>query len=84
MVSVCKRLMNCFPGLVWSGEQALELGLIDGLGSPGSVARDVIGHEDIVNYTPQESPLERLTQSLGTAMGAQLKQLFVSDYIQLR
>src|SRR5690606_32986503 len=29
-----------FSGLIWSGEQALELGLIDGLGSTSHVARE--------------------------------------------
>ncbi|MBS7676547.1 S49 family peptidase, partial [Vibrio cholerae] len=36
-----------FSGLVWSGEQALPLGLIDGLGSASSVARDVVGEKEL-------------------------------------
>ncbi len=34
-----------FSGLVWTGQQALPLGLIDGLGNASSVARDVIGEK---------------------------------------
>ena len=42
-----------FSGLIWNGEQALELGLIDGLGSTGYVAREVVGVEEIVDFTVQ-------------------------------
>ena len=59
-----------FSGLVWSGEQALELGLIDGLGSPGFVAREIIGEEDIRDYTPRKSALQEFTQQFGVAIGA--------------
>ena len=61
-----------FSGLIWSGEQALELGLIDGLGSTSHVARDVIGEEKLVDFTVKESPLDRFTKKLGAGMGAQL------------
>tara|TARA_B100000809_G_scaffold31000_1_gene26962 strand:+ start:5118 stop:6074 length:957 start_codon:yes stop_codon:yes gene_type:complete len=58
-----------FSGLVWSGEQALELGLIDGLGSPGYVAREVIGMEEMVNYTVKPSPIEAIVRHLGVSIG---------------
>jgi len=48
------RLANnpdLFSGLFWSGEQALPLGLIDGLANSSTVARDIIGAEDIIDYT---------------------------------
>lgn len=63
-----------FSGLVWSGEQAVELGLIDGLGSPGYVAREVIGIDDIVDYTPQPDPFEKFTQRLGASIGQVMVQ----------
>lgn len=56
-----------FTGLVWSGEEGLALGLVDGLGSPGYVAREVIGAEDIINYTPQPEFFEQVFQRFGTA-----------------
>jgi len=40
-----------FSGLLWSGEQALELGMIDGLGSLQSVARDVVGQDVVIDYS---------------------------------
>jgi protease-4 len=58
-----------FSGLIWNGEQALELGLVDGLGSPGSVSRDIIGEEKLKDYTPRLSPLEEFTRQLGTSVG---------------
>lgn len=57
-----------FSGLFWSGRQALELGLVDGLASPGQVAREIIGEEKIVDYSPRVSPLEAFTGRLGVTM----------------
>lgn len=61
-----------FSGLIWSGEQALELGLIDGLGNASYVAREVIGEDELVDFTVKESPLERFTKQLGVSIGSQL------------
>lgn len=49
-----------FSGLIWNGEQALQLGLIDGLASAEAIARNVIQEETIVNYTPNVDVLKRL------------------------
>lgn len=61
-----------FSGLVWSGEQALQLGLIDGLGSASSVARDVVGEKELVDFTVQESPFDRFSKKLGASVAEQL------------
>lgn len=61
-----------FSGLIWSGEQALELGLIDGLGSTSYVAREVVGEEALLDFTVKDSPLDRFTKKLGASVGAQL------------
>jgi len=57
-----------FNGLFWTGEQALALGLIDGLDTSSQVARDVIGAEKIVDYTRHPSPFERFADRLGVVM----------------
>lgn len=62
-----------FSGLFWSGEQALELGLIDGLGSSSMVARDIVGAEDIVDYTPRPNYLDRFAGKLGASIGQMLQ-----------
>lgn len=67
-----KETPDMFSGLVWSGEQALELGLVDGLASTSAVARDVIGAAELVDFTRQESPLQRFTRQLGASAGAEL------------
>ena len=66
---------DTFSGLIWNGEQALEMGLIDGLGSSGYVAREIVGAEDIVDFTPQPDPFERLTKTLGIAAGSAIGRL---------
>ena len=58
---------DLFSGLFWSGERAIELGLADEIGSASSVARDVVGEEKIVDFTPKDDPLERLADRLGAA-----------------
>ncbi|MGH1487415.1 MAG: S49 family peptidase [Cellvibrionaceae bacterium] len=76
-----------FSGYIWNGEQALELGLIDGLGSPGSVARDIIGQEDIYDYTPRLTPFEEFTKQFGVSIGLGLGKalnVFVDQPVQLR
>ena len=63
-----KETPEMFSGLVWSGETSIRLGLADGLGSVESVARDVIKAEDIVDYTRQDSLVERIAGRLGATM----------------
>lgn len=60
---------DTFSGLVWSGEQALQKGLIDGLGSAGYVSREVVGIDHIVDYTVVPNPFEELAKQLGANVG---------------
>lgn len=64
-----KETPDMFSGLFWSGQQAIEMGLADGLGSLDSVARDVIKAEDLVDYTKRENVAERLAKRFGAAVG---------------
>jgi protease-4 len=57
-----------FSGLVWSGEQALQLGLVDALGNTSYVAREVIGEKELVDFTVKESPLDRFAKTLGASV----------------
>lgn len=59
---------NLFSGLFWNGEEAKELGLIDGLGSSGYVAREIIGTDKIVDHTHKEDWLERFSEQMGSKM----------------
>lgn len=61
-----------FSGLVWSGEQALELGLIDALGSSSYVAREIVGVSRMVDFTVEESPFDRFAKRLGSSVAENL------------
>ncbi|MEV1909385.1 signal peptide peptidase SppA [Pseudomonas aeruginosa] len=61
-----------FSGLVWSGEQALQLGLIDGLGNASYVAREVVKEKKIEDYTVQESPFDRFAKKFGASVAERL------------
>lgn len=63
-----------FSGLIWTGEQSLEIGLIDELASSGYVAREVIGEEEIVNFTVTDDLLDRLAKRVGATMASILLQ----------
>lgn len=67
-----KEHPELFSGLVWTGEQALPLGLIDGLGNASYVARDVIGEKEMVDYTVKESPFDRFSKKLGASVAQQI------------
>ncbi|MGJ7461160.1 signal peptide peptidase SppA [Halomonas sp. MA07-2] len=54
-----------FSGLVWSGEQALELGLVDGIGSLGGLARERLPAPKVRDYTPRLDPFERFSRQFG-------------------
>lgn len=64
-----------FTGLIWTGQQAKELGLIDGLGSSSYVARDIIKAEKIVNYTRKPHPLERFADQIGIGAASTMGKL---------
>ncbi len=65
-----------FSGLFWNGEQGVELGLVDGLGSSSYVARELIGAETIVNFTKKRDLLDRFAERIGTELaGAILQQM---------
>lgn len=54
-----------FSGIAWTGHQALEQGLVDGLGGAEYVAREIIGAETLIDYTSTPNSLDRIIQQLG-------------------
>jgi len=70
-----KENPEIFSGLFWSGEQAKPLGLIDGFGSPGYVAREVIGIEGVVDYSSKVSPIEAFADRLGVSLGTVMSSM---------
>ncbi|MDQ5898927.1 MAG: protease [Pseudomonadota bacterium] len=64
-----KETPETFSGLFWNGEEAVKMGLADGLGNLDYVAREVIKAEEIIDYTPKENVAERLAKRFGAALG---------------
>lgn len=61
-----------FSGMIWTGEQAMTKGLIDGFASSGQLARDIIKVDMIVDYTHKPSLFDRVIKSLGAAIADEL------------
>ena len=73
---------SLFSGLIWTGEQGIQLGLVDSLGTVNSVARDVFQAEKVVNYSVREGLGERLARRLGTSISESLfKSMFYKDVL---
>ena len=64
-----KETPEMFSGLFWSGQQAVDLGLADSLGSLDGVAREVVKAPDVIDYTQRENVAERLVKRFGAAVG---------------
>ena len=60
-----KETPEMFSGLIWTGEQSVEMGLADDFGSVDSVARDVIQAEKVLDYSVKDNIAERFAKRLG-------------------
>jgi protease-4 len=63
-----------FSGLIWTGVEGVELGLVDAIGSSGQVAREVIGVEKIVDFTPKRQFWQLLVDRFGLVLANSLAQ----------
>lgn len=64
------RLMDdksLFSGLIWTGQRAKALGLVDSMGDTGFVARQVIGAKNVVDYTHRPNYLQWIAEYIGAA-----------------
>ena len=74
-----------FSGLIWTGEQAVELGLIDGLGSASSVAREQFNTDHLIDYSYRPNAVERLAERLGVGVASEvMNSLGVTGAAQLK
>lgn len=64
-----KESPEMFSGLFWTGQQAVDMGLADALGSLDGVARDVVKASEVIDYTRHENVAERLAKRFGAALG---------------
>ncbi|MCG6871293.1 MAG: S49 family peptidase [Gammaproteobacteria bacterium] len=65
-----------FSGLFWTGEEAVELGLVDDLGSPREVARTLMDSDELIEYTPEQDFWERMGVEFDTALGRAVSRIF--------
>jgi protease-4 len=78
---------HVFSGRVWSGDQAILLGLADARGTVDVVARDVIKAEEVVDFSPQPSLAERFARRVGVETSRVLARVgydFVTREMRLR
>jgi len=71
-----KETPELFSGLIWTGEQSVELGLVDALGSTHFVAREIIGADSIVDFTERPNFVNRLVERLGVSVGKAISAQF--------
>ena len=79
-----KETPETFSGLFWSGEQSIKLGLADALGSADFVAREVIKQEEIVDYTMQETVVDRFAKRFGASMAKAIGIDTLTKGLQIR
>jgi protease-4 len=72
---------DMFSGLFWTGARAKTMGLVDEFSSASGVARDIVGAEDLVDYTPSQNLLDRLVDRLGASMAT---SIVPQDKLRLR
>ncbi|MCH8503725.1 MAG: S49 family peptidase [Ectothiorhodospiraceae bacterium] len=68
-----------FTGLVWTGRRGIELGLADELGSLSYVAREVVGVDNVRDFTPRQNILQQLSGRLGSSIGERIAQMVLGE-----
>ncbi|MDM7941543.1 MAG: S49 family peptidase [Hydrogenophaga sp.] len=79
-----KETPETFSGLVWNGQQAVTLGLADGLGNLDYVAREIVKAEELVDYTRRENVGLRLAKRFGASVGEGMFLAARAAGVQLR
>lgn len=76
---------DMFSGLVWSGEQAVSLGLVDELKSVDQLIRETVNDRTaVVDYTVEQPLFERMSKRMGIAAMSALGIDTASSYKPMR
>jgi len=59
-----------FSGIFWTGEEAVKIGLVDGLGDATFVAREKYDDLELVTYEPARTIFEELAEGIGASISA--------------
>jgi protease-4 len=73
---------DMFSGLVWTGEAGVKIGIADGFGTEDYVAKDIIGAENLVDFTKQSRLLDKIAGKLGASFGHALGTLLQSPNLR--
>lgn len=71
-----KENENTYTGLVWLGDEAVENGLIDGLGSVNSIMREIVKVDHIKVYEQDKSIIEELMGNIATETALKLTMFY--------
>ena len=63
-----------FSGRYWIGENAINLGLIDGFATVDSIAREQFNSDNIVDFTPELDPWDKISKKFGVSLVDSAKQ----------
>ena len=75
---------DVFSGLIWTGSRGIELGLVDAFGSSSYVAREVIGAEEIVDFTFRPSRLDAIVDRIGVSIAHTLGTMLNLEFGSLK
>ena len=70
---------DLFSGRYWIGQDAIKLGLIDGYGTVSSIARTQYKSENIVDFTPDQDTLDKISKKLGVGLVDSAKQAVINS-----
>ncbi|HIJ31958.1 MAG TPA: hypothetical protein HPP89_10800 [Gammaproteobacteria bacterium] len=71
-----------FNGLIWVGQEAKPLGLIDGFQSPQQIA-DSVGVESIVDYTPKVDLFEQYANQFASSLSSAWRGIHQSSALEM-
>ena len=69
-----------FSGLVWTGQESIDVGLVDALGSSSYVAREIVKAEKLVDYTLKPNFVDRFAERLGASFGTSVIKQNLSNF----
>lgn len=69
-----KESEDIFSGLFWTGEDAAELGLVDGFLTVSQVAKEKIGAEELIDFTAEKTLIEKLSGKVGAQINQSLME----------
>lgn len=69
-----KNNPDIFSGLFWTGEDAKALGLIDGFLTTSQVAKEVVKAEEMIDFTPEKTLLDKLSGQVSMRLNQMIQQ----------